>query len=292
MNNFFLSVVMITYGHEKYIREAIEGVLMQNCNFEIELIIADDCSPDDTESVVQNIIKSHPKGNIIKYIKHQKNKGMMPNFNFAIKAATGKYIALCEGDDYWIDPLKLQKQVNFLETNIDYIMICHGIKELKNDTLKDVDWRFDKTRLKFRLQDYLYQLFFHTSSVVFRNIELPEYINSTKILNGDYAVFSYILTKGKLYYFNESMSVYRMHLGGVTNSPLHKEGIKVFESKKYIFEHLNAITKFKYNKFIKLNFVIENQILLMNLRKNRYSINRFKYWFYKLQYKFLLLFEK
>ena len=80
MNNFSLSVVMITYGHEKYIREAIEGVLMQNCNFEIELIIADDCSPDDTESVVQNIIKSHPKGNIIKYIKHQKNKGMMPNF--------------------------------------------------------------------------------------------------------------------------------------------------------------------------------------------------------------------
>ena len=105
-----VSVVMITYGHEKFIREAIEGVLMQECDFEVELILANDCSPDQTDSVIQDIIKNHPKGCWIKYIRQENNIGMMPNFIFALKQCKGKYIALCEGDDYWTDPLKLQKQ--------------------------------------------------------------------------------------------------------------------------------------------------------------------------------------
>ena len=77
-----VSVCMITYGQEKYIREAIEGVLMQECDFEVELILSNDCSPDRTDEIIQDIIKNHPKGCWIKYFKHESNIGMMPNFIF------------------------------------------------------------------------------------------------------------------------------------------------------------------------------------------------------------------
>lgn len=125
--NHLVSVVMITYGHENYIKEAIEGVLMQICNFEIKLIIADDKSPDNTEILVKNIIQNHPNGHWIEYIRHTENKGMISNFIWALRKAESKYIAFCEGDDYWTDPLKLQKQVNFLDENKEYGLIWSDV---------------------------------------------------------------------------------------------------------------------------------------------------------------------
>ncbi len=117
-----VSVAMITYGHENYIRQAIEGVLMQECNFEVELILCNDCSPDKTNDIIQDILKSNAKSDRIKYFNHKKNIGMMPNFIFSLQKCSGKYIALCDGDDYWTDPFKLQKQVDFLENNPDFVL--------------------------------------------------------------------------------------------------------------------------------------------------------------------------
>ena len=96
-----VSVCMITYGHEKYIREAIEGVLMQECDFEVELILANDCSPDQTDSVIQDIMTNHPRGFWIKYIKQEVNIGMMPNFIFALQQAKGKYVIFAGSDDFY-----------------------------------------------------------------------------------------------------------------------------------------------------------------------------------------------
>ena len=124
MNKPIVSVVMITYNHEKYIQQAVEGVLMQQTDFPIELIIADDASPDQTEKIVTTIKKKHPNGNWIKYTRHLQNKGMTENFMWALGQAQGKYIALCEGDDYWTDPYKLQKQVDFLEANEEYGLVA------------------------------------------------------------------------------------------------------------------------------------------------------------------------
>ena len=113
-----VSVVMITYGHEDYIAEAIEGVLRQVVDFPVELIIADDCSADNTESIVQGFIQNHPNGHWINYTKHEKNKGMIPNFLWALEKAEGEFVALCDGDDYWTSSNKLQIQVNFLVKNL------------------------------------------------------------------------------------------------------------------------------------------------------------------------------
>src|SRR5690606_34101688 len=123
-----ISVCMITYNHEAYIKQAIEGILMQQTNFDVELIIADDCSTDRTETIIRELIENHSENFKIKYYRHDINIGMMPNFIFSLKKCTGKYIALCEGDDYWTDPLKLQKQVDFLEGNPEYGICFHNVR--------------------------------------------------------------------------------------------------------------------------------------------------------------------
>ena len=110
---FLVSVAMPNYGQDQFISQAILGVLSQKAEFEIELIVANDCSPDNTEAIVQEIIQNHPNGSWIKYTRHAENKGAIPNFAWSISQAKGKYIAICEGDDYWTDPFKIQKQIDF-----------------------------------------------------------------------------------------------------------------------------------------------------------------------------------
>lgn len=209
-----VSVVMITYGHEKHIREAIEGVLMQKGDFSLELIIANDSSPDATDIVISEMLKTHSKADRIRYIKHEKNIGMMPNFIFALQQAQGKYIALCDGDDYWTDPYKLQKQVDFLEANSDYVLSFHKVKILKpsgefvDDFITNVPENYETQETLARLGNYI-----HTPSVVFKNIKMefpPEFSLSPV---GDYFLYIMLTEHGKLNYIEEEMAVYRYGVG-------------------------------------------------------------------------------
>ena len=113
-----VSICMITYNHANYIRQAIEGVMMQRTSFDIELIIGDDCSTDSTRDICLRFQKTYPGK--IRLNEKINNIGPIKNFIKTLGACTGKYVAICEGDDYWVDPLKLQKQVDFLESNNDY----------------------------------------------------------------------------------------------------------------------------------------------------------------------------
>ena len=209
-----VSVVMITYGHENFIRQAIEGVLVQNCDFEVELIVANDCSPDNTDYIINDIIQNHPQGKWITYHKHPKNLGMMPNFIFALQQAQGEYIALCEGDDYWTDPFKLQKQVDFLEANPDYVLCFHKVKilktngELVDDFITKVPENYETQETLARLGNYI-----HTPSVVFRNIlrKFPEEFEMSPI--GDYFLYMMLAEHGKFKYMDEEMAVYRFGVG-------------------------------------------------------------------------------
>lgn len=125
---------MITYGHEKYIQQAVEGVLMQECAFDVELIIANDCSPDDTDKIIEEIRKNNKHASRIKYIRQEKNIGMTANMLFALQYCDGTYIAFCEGDDYWTDSLKLHKQVEYLVSNPGVALIYTKYKVFIQDT--------------------------------------------------------------------------------------------------------------------------------------------------------------
>lgn len=212
---------MITYNHEKFIREAIEGVLMQEVEFAVELIIADDASPDSTELVVKNIIQNHKNGHWVKYIKHSENKGMMGNFLWALGQCKGKYIALCEGDDYWIDPLKLNNQVKYLEDNDECVATYHDCKILSTsgDLLKDFITKKNFCSDRSGLFDIaIYGNFIQTPSFVFRNQfqKLPSYFSELEV--GDFFLYLHLAQFGNFKSLDFTGAVYRYGVGTFSGS--------------------------------------------------------------------------
>lgn len=250
---------MITYGHEKYIREAIEGVLMQECDFEVELILANDCSPDRMDEVIEDILENHPKASWITYIKHDKNIGMMPNFLFALNHCKGEFIALCEGDDYWIDTLKLQKQINFLKVNPDFVLCFHKVDILKtngeivDDFITKVPENYETIETLARLGNYI-----HTPSVVFRNVikEFPFEFEQSPI--GDYFLYMMLAEHGQLKYLKDKMAVYR-------------EGVGVYSGNSYFTKvqmHTKELTCI-------LTYLTNDNLKKIILKRNLNLLNRF-----------------
>lgn len=219
---------MITYNHELYIKDALLGVLAQTSNFEIELIVADDCSTDKTESVVREIINTHPQSNIIKYTRHATNKGMMPNFIWALEHCKGEYIALCEGDDYWTDPYKLQKQIDFLEANPDYVICFHPVKLLERDDTINDDYLTSIPQTYETIEALAqYGNYIHTPSVVFTNIlqTFPEQFSQTPV--GDYFIYMLLAQHGKIGKLNDTMAVYRHQTGIWSNLQIKDRSLKM-----------------------------------------------------------------
>ncbi len=220
-----VSVSMITYKHASFIKEAIEGVLMQIVDFPVELIIADDCSPDSTQNIVKDIIDSHPNGSWIKYFRHSTNLGMHKNAIFATSKCEGKYIAICEGDDYWIDKNKLQIQFDFLENNKEFNLCYHDVKVLKNDRDLTDDF-IDKTKKQIT---NVYDLavwgnYIHTCSVFLIN-NCSSIINYPTEYICDYFSYIHSVNSGKIKKISTIMSVYR-YGDGVWASTNSKEKYK------------------------------------------------------------------
>ncbi|MDX5477728.1 MAG: glycosyltransferase [Cyclobacteriaceae bacterium] len=220
MKKAVVSVCMITYNHVKFISEAIEGVLKQEVDFEVELIIADDCSTDGTEEIVQNFCKNHPKGDWIKYHRHAENKGMMPNFIWALQRCEGEYVALCEGDDYWCDSSKLKCQVEFLSQNPDCILSFHDALFLFDNGRKrkfsDKYYFLNREDNYYTIVDLQrYKWFIPTCSIVYRNLALPQWLSKSSI--GDFSLQLILSDKGRFHFKHEILGVYRIHPQGISN---------------------------------------------------------------------------
>lgn len=254
--NETISVVVITYGHEKFIEECINGILMQNCTFFIDLIIANDCSPDNTHEIIENIIKNHPRGSWIRYFRHEHNIGMMPNFLYALNAAKGKYIALCEGDDYWTDPLKLQKQIDFLDFNENFSMCFHSVEIKRTSKTDGYDYPLPPSDV-LTLKDIVRTHFIPTCSLVLRNSYFPNgypywFIKS---ISGDIPFEILIASKGKTKYFQEKMACYRRNVGSITHDNDHISKIRPGYIYMYskVAQEINGSAKiYLYGKVLKL----------------------------------------
>lgn len=241
-----VSVCMITYNHETYISDAIEGVLMQKTNFPIELIIGEDCSTDNTRNICIEYQQKYP--DIIKLRLPEKNLGVMPNFIETLSAGSGKYIALCEGDDYWTDPLKLQKQVDFMEMN-DALSFCfHNATVYFVDNNLTVDFNEKmKSGIRSTNDILLNEWFIPTASVLLRSSMLPNPFPKWyyEVYNGDYGLELLLSIKGKFYYFNDKMSVYQRNaLNSLSVNGLN--GMAILKKKLFL---LNEFKRDFYNKF-------------------------------------------
>ncbi len=267
MNNPKVSVVMITYGHEKYIQQAIEGVFMQKTNFPVELIIANDCSPDNSDEVISNIINNTPENITVNYTRHEKNIGMMPNFLWALKDAKGEYIALCEGDDYWIDPLKLQKQVDFLDKNPDYAICFHKIIYQYENGIKPFikDIEIPETT---EILDIIYNNYIPTLSVVFRNFHYyPKWMSTA--YPGDWPLHILNATRGKIRMMENEMGVYRVHFGGV-HSTTGGKPIESLATIKDLAKEMESLGKLKERDKL-LDVYDTKKILTFVVTKNKFS---------------------
>lgn len=237
-----VSVVLITYGHEQYILETLNGILMQQYSGPIEFIVSNDNSPDNTDEVVNAYFKDNPvpKNFQIKYTLHTKNKGMSPNFFWAMSQATGKYIAICEGDDYWTDPLKLQKQVALLEA-IPECALCFTRRHLLKDGRLEPGKSFPDQKI-FNKSEIPY-IPITTLTVLFRNVvnEIPVKLLPTLM---DASLFLFLSQYGSFVYLKESTGVYRMHEGGAYSgaSTLKKHTTSV-NARIEAWKHLKDIDK-------------------------------------------------
>lgn len=291
-----VSVCMITYNHENYIREAIEGVLMQVCEFKVELIVANDCSTDITNEVIIDILQNHPHSHWINYINHLDNKGMMPNFIWALQKCKGNYIALCDGDDYWTDPLKLQKQVDFLEKNPEYVISCHDTHVINEKGIQIRDSIFSNFHKNDCTKDQLMNgAFLMPLTMCFRNVINVFPKEFFKVTNGDVFLISLLGQYGKGRFQNEIIpAAYREHPGGVCSmiSELEKENQRknTYYQLFCYYQRINDTEKTAYNFFIKYKhtilrllqrMLIERQIFTSLKQYIAYILKCIKYGFWK-----------
>jgi len=165
-----VSVCIITFNQEEFVHEAIEGVLKQETTFPIELIIGEDCSTDRTREICEDYQKKYPR--LIRVIAADKNMGATRNFLAVHEASSGKYIAVCEGDDYWTDPKKLQKQVGFLEVNNKYSICSHNAHRYFQEDNEFV--HLEREDRDLVIKDFVVKnsLGFASCSLLYRNEEL------------------------------------------------------------------------------------------------------------------------
>ncbi|MDF0718780.1 glycosyltransferase [Kaistella sp. PBT33-4] len=264
--NYTVSVVMITYGHEKYIEEAINGVFMQQTDFPVELIIANDCSPDQTDEVVKSLLSRAPENITVRYTRHHTNKGMNANFLWAASQATGKYIALCEGDDYWIDPMKLQKQIEFLDAHPDYALSsgysisidAHG--KILNTPVINSEVKY----FSYGIKDILQSSKFETATILFRNnprLTFPDWFYSFGS-DVDSLVLWILKDGGKVHLLNEILSIYRYHPGGATKQDNHQQKLHYYTTMLDLFD---GSTNYRYTKEIKLKKEKVRALLSMHI---------------------------
>lgn len=210
-----VSICCITYNQAPYIRQCLEGFMMQQTDFPIEVLIHDDASTDGTTEIIKEYEAKYP--DIIKPIYEEENqwvKGRRGSAVFNFPRAKGKYIAMCEGDDYWTDSLKLQKQVDFLEANPEYSMACSDATILTSEG--ELDWCRYIVDTDVPIDDIIVNggLFIQTASYFYRRVIMDKYPNCCINCHvGDYPLIIYAALNGKVRWFAEKQVAYRFSMG-------------------------------------------------------------------------------
>ncbi|MDP2454932.1 MULTISPECIES: glycosyltransferase [unclassified Kaistella] len=216
-----ISIIILTYNHEKFISQNLEGVFSQVVDADVELIICDDHSQDQTDSVIKNIIQNTPSNFEVKYVRQPKNIGATPNFYSALKMVTGSFVAFCEGDDYWTDPNKLQTQIDFLINNPDYSLCFHTAVNISDD-VKINETLFSKVEDREYSAVEIYKHWIvHTATVMMRAEVLKSEAKKATLHEPDLQYFDTVLflaasTLGKLHGIPKKMSAYRRHQAGLS----------------------------------------------------------------------------
>lgn len=213
-NTPLVTICCITYNHAAYIRECLNGFLMQETNFKFEVVIHDDASTDETQSIIKEYCEKYPNvfSPIFQHV-NQYSRGIKSIIQtFCVPQFRGKYIAMCEGDDYWIDPYKLQKQVDFLESHPDYGMCYTKVKRFVQKSNQFIDeWGGpNETMDKLLIENTIPTLTAVFHKAIYYNYLTEIHPSKRGWLMGDYPIWLYFAQNSKIKFINETTGVYRI----------------------------------------------------------------------------------
>lgn len=258
-----VTIYCMAYNHEKYIQQTIEGFLNQKTTFPYEIIIHDDASTDRTAEIIRKYAEAHSDVIIpILQTENKYSKGIKILKTYILPKAQGKYIAICEGDDYWCDSKKLQKQVDWMEKHDDYTLCAHNSKyvdcskgtiDLFNDITQDRDFTFEDILAGGKAG----RTVFHTSSILFRReyAIVPDDFVVKGI--GDYPRYLYMASCGKVRCFADVMSVYRANVPGswtnrmTTDIDAQRRAIEHSQNIRRMLDKVDVATNGHYTEYIK-----------------------------------------
>ncbi len=266
-----VSIIVTTYNHEKYIRKCIDSLLMQKTNFEFEVILGDDSSTDATQDILQEYLVKHPK--IFDFFPNPKNTGMMQNFLRCLKKAKGEFVAICEGDDYWIDPYKIQKQITAMLQHPKSDISFHPARmdNLKTGTSEIIAQHAAQNKI-FTPEEVILGggEFMPTASLVFKREicdSIPDWFYKAPV--GDYFMQILGSLKGGALYLPDVMSVYQLHTPGswTVSMQSHDRQIKLNSQLILSLTDLDNHTHQEYHDVIhkKQLFILLNTIRNRNI---------------------------
>ena len=270
-----VSIWCTTFNQKKYIRECLNGFILQQTNFKFEVIVHDDASTDGTDLIVREYEKKYP--HLFRNIYQTENQFKKQNTLVYIlsKTSKSKYIALCEGDDYWTDPYKLQMQVDFLESNEEYSFSFHqGLKINENDSSYEV---YPLTNIKsFDAESFFKMPTIPVASIVFRRrVPLNVLKNHS---HGDFLILCSLLSHGKAWFINEVMSVYRVHPSGVSYTHSSLPYVKKRLDELYIESNVSEFSE-EVQKQIARIYMEHTIFMLTNYKKEIPRAERLGYLF-------------
>ncbi|MDN3437352.1 glycosyltransferase [Planococcus sp. APC 3900] len=282
-NEIMVSIECTSYNHEDYIAEALDSMLMQKTNFAYEILVHDDASTDRTAEIIKSYEQRYP--DIIKSIcqtENQYSKGVLVELVNS-ERALGKYIAVCEGDDYWTDPDKLQRQVDYMEAHPECSMCVHAAERVSAVTKKTVSSIRPSNKDKiFSVEEVIEGggELFATNSILYSREkipEMPEYYLNASI--GDYPLVICGALSGTVFYMDRNMSAYRVEVKGswtdVQVSDVEKKQ-QHLQAVADMLDEINAYTHFKYDKVINRTkkrdrfYILLKQMKIKETMKNGY----------------------
>jgi glycosyltransferase involved in cell wall biosynthesis len=269
-----VSILCLAYNHEKYIAQALDSFINQKTNFKYEVIINEDCSSDNTKKIIQQYEKRYPT--IIKPIYQKENqysKKVNIEVDYLIPNAKGKYFCFCEGDDYFIDNNKLQKQYDFLENNMDYNFCVHNAIKVNSQGEKIGEVRTVNCSSDLKCEDFISGggSFVVTNSIFARKILLNDIPVFLKNFPLDYFWQIYLSSKGKTFCFSNEMSAYRFNTEGSWTNKMKKDlDKKIIHNKRVIkglMEFDDYSNKEYHSLIIKHIFKLKQSIFFIRVKK-------------------------
>ncbi|TAL65602.1 MAG: glycosyltransferase [Bacteroidetes bacterium] len=273
-----LSICCMTYNHENYIRQCLDGLVMQKTSFPFEILVHEDASIDNTANIVKEYESKYP--HLFRCVYQSENQFAKQNtlVNILFPMSSSKYIALCEGDDYWTDPNKLQKQVDFLEANPEYLLVYtdfESYNEFRNSLIPSSSNENSINKDGYIFEDLLKQNFIGTLTTVVRRSSILEAVDSIKQRNqawgiSDFPLWLEISLKGKIGYLRDSTAVYRLHGNSVSDHSNYIKSLKisllVYTIRKYYFdsypcsvETIKSIKKWHNKQLLEYCFLTQDR---------------------------------